>query len=293
MAELRDKIRSLVRDDKLEAAIDFLLAFLGEREPDLSTELTEQARTLQQNRKQARKGLLTNAEESQVRRRVAFALLDLLAEIQTVSPEAQEAATAPAAREPGAARQAFISYSHHDQEVVQRLAQVLQSAGIVVLMDDKVMRAGEGIESFIRESIARADVTVSVVSRKSLLSAWVATETIQAFERGRFDRGKQLIAGYLDDSFFLPDFRLLATEEIDARLKELDDLLPRYIQAKLDTVELNKEKTRLFHLRNDLGEILLWLKEHLALDLREASFERSLARLIDAIQSQEGAPAGP
>ncbi len=282
MADLRDEVTALIRADKLEGTVDRLLAFLGKRDPELIAELTEHGRTLERSRKQVRRGLLAGTEESLIRTKVAYALLDLLPEILE-APDAN----APPTQETTGAKQAFISYSHHDREAAERLAQALRSAGVVVLIDDKAMRAGEGIESFIKDSIAKADVTVSLVSRTSLLSAWVAMETIQAFEHGRFDRGRQFIACYLDDGFFQPGFRLTATQEIDARIGEIDELLPRYAEEKLDPVELNSEKSRLFKLRNNLGEILLRLKEHLTLDLRKESFESSIARLIHAIQVPE------
>ena len=281
MDELRSEVTALIRADKLEGAVDRLLAFLGERKPELVAELTEHGRTLERSRKQVRRGLLAAAEENLIRAKVAYALLDLLPEISEVS------GNAPPTQETAAARQVFISYSHQDREAAERVAQALRSAGVVVLIDDKAMRAGEGIESFIKESISKADVTVSLVSRTSLLSAWVAMETIQAFEQGRFDRGKQVIAGYLDDGFFHPTFRLTATKEIDARISEIDQLLPLYAEQKLDPVDLNREKSRLFKLRNNLGEILLWLKEHLALDFRSGSFEGSVAKLIQEVQARE------
>jgi TIR domain/Effector-associated domain 11 len=208
MAELREEVTALIRADKLEGTVDRLLAFLGERSPDLTKELTEHGRTLESGRRQARRGLLTDADENVIRRKVTFALLDLLDEILKA-----RGVDTPLTQETSAAAQAFISYSHQDREAAASLAQALRSAGIVVLIDDNAMRAGESIESFLKESIAKADVTVSLVSRTSLLSAWVAIETIQAFEQGRFDRKKQFIAGYLDDEFFRPDFRL--TDEGD------------------------------------------------------------------------------
>jgi hypothetical protein len=84
----------------------------------------------------------------------------------------------------------------------------------------------------------------------------------------------------------------LPTKEIDERIREIDGLLPRYAEEKLDPVELNSEKSRLFKLRNSLGEILFHLKEHLTLDLRGESFEGSVARLIHTLQTREKETVG-
>ena len=48
-------------------------------------------------------------------------------------------------------------------------------------------------------------------------------------------------------------------------------------------MDLNQEKTRLYDLRNNLGNILARLKETLCLDLRDPQFEKSCSFLVAAI----------
>lgn len=298
MSDRRDEVTALIRADRLEAAVDRLQDSLGQADPEVAAELTDHRRTLERARRQTRRGLMTEEDEGLARRKVTYALLELIgaAADLPVAPDEDDSGEGGSDRAVGgtddgnghgAGKKAFISYSHQNREEAARLAEALRSAGIGVIIDDRAMAAGEGIEGFIRKSIAEADVTVSLVSRASLLSAWVAQESLTAFESGRHDRSKRFIAGYLDDDFFELEFRLKATREINRRLEEIEQLLPQYAEEKIDPVDLNLEKTRLFKLRNELGEILLRLKEHLTLDLRPESFEASVARLIDTIQGQD------
>ena len=64
---------------------------------------------------------------------------------------------------------------------------------------------------------------------------------------------------------------------------EIDKLIPKYIKKRIDTNDLNNQKTRLFQLRNNLGDILLRLKESLCLDIRENKFEESVSKIVSTI----------
>ena len=92
-----------------------------------------------------------------------------------------------------------------------------------------------------------------------------------------------MIACYLDDEWMEPDFRLKCTEQIDARLQKLDELLAEYTAKKIDSVDLSDEQTRLYGLRNNLGTILATLKGSLCLDVRDPQFDASATRLVETI----------
>jgi hypothetical protein len=61
-----------------------------------------------------------------------------------------------------------------------------------VSLDVDTMEPGERIQDFIERSIRDSDVVVSIVSTRSLLSRWVAVETINTFHRRKWD-GKLFI----------------------------------------------------------------------------------------------------
>ena len=188
------------------------------------------------------------------------------------------------------AKNVFISYNHEDRLVADKLKAALEGKGITVTIDNASMSAGASIQEFIESSIRDSDLTLSIVSSRSLLSAWVALESVTAFYSEKLRGDKRFIACYLDDDFFDTDFRLKATEQIDAKIKDIDDKIPKYIEQKIDTNDLNGQKSRLFKLRNDLGDILQKLKDSLTLDIRDPEFDRSLARIIKSIEEIPSRP---
>lgn len=179
----------------------------------------------------------------------------------------------------------FVSYNHSDADHAQRVQRLLEKHAVDVIIDVQDMTPGERIPDFIRRSLSDSDAVVSIVSDRSLLSAWVAMETIQALQSNNWMKDKQFIACYLDDGFFQDEYRLEATRRIDERLNQIEQLLRQYTAERLDPVDLNDEKTRLYELRNNLGLILATLKNSLCLDVRDERFDESGRRLVAAVQS--------
>lgn len=178
----------------------------------------------------------------------------------------------------------FLSYSSRERETALKLKSSLERLGVTVRIDVEALRPGQGIRSFILESIRGTTATLLLVSQASLVSDWVALEVGTSLADIDLWGKRAFVAGYLDDGFFDPKFRLQATDTIDARLKQIEDLLPDYIQRKLDTNDLDDEKARLHKLRNELGTILSFLKNCLAVDLRGDQFENGLRRLANMLR---------
>jgi hypothetical protein len=179
----------------------------------------------------------------------------------------------------------FLSYNHADADAAAKLRAALHSHSIPVLIDSEAIRPGERIRDFIERSLHDSETVLSLVSSRSLLSAWVALETIQALQRNQWIGGRQFIACYLDDAFFDPECRLTLTRQIDDRLRRIEQLLPEHAASRIDTRDLDEEKTRLYDLRNNLGLILETLKSTLCLDLRNDRFDESITRLITALRN--------
>lgn len=180
-------------------------------------------------------------------------------------------------------KRVFVSYNHNDSVVAAQIKTYLQQHGFEIIFDTDTMTPGQPIVQFIDRSVADAEAVISVVSSQSLLSAWVALETIACFEREKWERRKLFIACTLTDDFFLPEFRLNCTGRIDDRINEIERLLPKYAEQRIDSVDLNEEKTRLYDLRNNLGRVLVRLKGSLCLDIREPAFDRSLKQLVTTL----------
>jgi len=179
-------------------------------------------------------------------------------------------------------RRVFISYNHKDKLIADKLSNNLKLSGAKVIIDSEMMKAGENISNFIEKCILESDITLSIISNNSLLSSWVGIETINTFYHEKYS-DKKFIACYTDDDFFDNKFRITATRKIDEKIKELDNLILEYMELKLDPTDLNNEKTRLFQLRNNLGDILQRLRNSLCIDINDNVFEDNIKRIISAI----------
>jgi len=181
-------------------------------------------------------------------------------------------------------KRVFISYSHADAGTATEVREYLRRSGFDVIFDAESMAAGGNIKDFIANSVREADAVVSIVSTRNLLSAWVSLETAASFEREQWQQSKVFVPCTLTSDFLLPDFRLRCTNEIDARLREIENLLPQYAGQKLDSTDLDQEKNRLYDLRNNLGKVLARLKDSLSLDLREETLHQNLKRLVESLK---------
>ena len=181
----------------------------------------------------------------------------------------------------------FISYNHNDSAVALKIQDALKKGDIEVIIDRENMMAGTKIKEFIEDSIRDSTVTVSLVSNKSLKSAWVAMETIDSIFLERYKKNKKFIACYLDEEFFQPDYTLKTVGSIDNQIKANQKLIVEHQKKMLDTRNLNNENTRLIALRNNLDGIIGNLKDSLCLDVRGDKFEQSMNKLIDTIEADE------
>ena len=182
-------------------------------------------------------------------------------------------------------KKVFISYNHDDREIAKKLEDALRIRDIEITID-QAMKPGQDIRDFILKSIRKTDVTLSLVSNKSLLSAWVALESIYTFYHERFDDDKLFIACYIDDDFFESGFQARATDQINKQITDVETAIDDLRKRNQDSVALDDKKTRLYDLRHNLGKILKRLNNSLTLDIRDEKFDESVERIIDAIMVQ-------
>ncbi len=286
---LRASVQALVANDDLLGAVGALKSALGKERHDLAQELVALESGVRRDEKNHRRGVMDYADFERARRKAAFAILGVLDDAEAAAtpsadgePAANEGRLAPGGTA-GDGPRIFLSYNHGDADEALALRAALEERGIRIHIDREAMEAGEGIRAFIESSIRETSATVCLVSNRSLLSAWVAMETVDAFYAERSGGGRRFIACYIDEDFFRPGYRLEATERIDAKIAEIEALIPRYVEKRIDTNDLNTEKSRLYALRNNLGDILLRLKESLTLDLRGNAFETSVDRVARAL----------
>lgn len=77
----------------------------------------------------------------------------------------------------------FISYSHNDEELVNRLCSRMRDEGLRVWYAPEDMKGGRKIHEQIDEAIRMHDKLLLVLSEHSMASEWVATEIYHARQR--------------------------------------------------------------------------------------------------------------
>jgi hypothetical protein len=112
--------------------------------------------------------------------------------------------------------------------------------------------------------------------------AWAIARMMKSSERLYM----RLAAGRPD---FAYNIAQAAAEDFHGRIIEYQPI-QEYNAKKIDTNDLNSQKTRLYKLLNYLGDILQKLNVSLTLDIRESEFDRSLARIVRSIEEMPGSP---
>jgi hypothetical protein len=183
---------------------------------------------------------------------------------------------------------AFLSYAHADSEIAFAFREALSACGLEVIIDTKNLALGEDLVNFARSSVRRADATICVISTASLSSAWVIFEAVSALQSEHVDPSRRLIACAIDQDFLQPEFRLTLTTALDEKLLRLDELLLRYVEQRLATIDISAERDRLIQMRSDLGDVLARLKNSLTLTLTREGLTWCAQAAADYIRQLKG-----
>jgi hypothetical protein len=141
------------------------------------------------------------------------------------------------------------------------------------------MMAGSKISDFIRKSIAETDVTVSIVSEKSLLSAWGAMETVLTLHNQ-----KQFIACYITDKFFDLAFVRSSAETVAVRIDDIQKEIQERFTINMGIEDLSDELSRQQDLRHNLPKIIGELRSRLCIDIAGYNFLDNVPKVIKAIK---------
>lgn len=182
----------------------------------------------------------------------------------------------------------FISYNHKDQSTALQIKDKLTAAGFEVFIDMEKMRAGQNIDQFILECIRDSDATLSLISEKSLLSAWVATETILSSTDEKI-RCRHFLPCYIETAFFDRSFTGKAQDSIDQELLEIKNLMKIALDKCRSTKDLESERDRLLKLNANLPEIIGKFRDTLCIDLTPDHFEAGMQKIISDLQAGNGA----
>ena len=179
----------------------------------------------------------------------------------------------------------FISYSHADADVAKRLKHQLELAKIDVFMDTKTLTFGSNITAFIEDTIRKTDYTIAIISKNSLMSAWVIKEYLETMMHEHVRSSKKFIPVYIDHSLFDDDFFITSLQSIQKEIDQLHKLMNDDIVKDIKKNNLTSKYDRLITLKQNLGDFIYKLNNQLAADFSTpALFNENVAKLIDLIK---------
>ncbi|MEM1322877.1 MAG: TIR domain-containing protein [Bacteroidota bacterium] len=163
----------------------------------------------------------------------------------------------------------FISYSHSDQKVAQKMKKALEAADIEVFIDADYLKPGTSIADFIQDMINRTDATISIVSKRSLLSGWVGMESDLTLQHEKFKADKQFIACAIDLEFFDDLFVFNSLKEIDKKVKDYQSKIDevRAMNNLIDTSDLENKRDLQRDLLINLPKIINRLNRFYTVDI--------------------------
>lgn len=212
-------------------------------------------------------------------------LLDIAKKMPDAAPATSgTSSTATTTNTPSGSKQrtVFLSYNHKDKAVAGQVKSYLEGHGIKVTIDSEAMAAGEDIADFINKCIRESDVTLSLVSTNSLLSAWVGMETMNTLV-GEKIAGKKFISVVVEGAFYDRKFVDTAFTTIEERMAELKELIMARLEKDRGIEDLQSERTRNKNLLNDLPEIVANLRARLNVDISGENFDSGMGKVAKDI----------
>lgn len=268
----KQAIIDLIHESEIEQAIDALKNALPG-----NNDVILQAGRWKGLVKDMDKGLLDQGFYRMEKNRITQALLGLAEKVKDAAGPANGSAGGGAVKP-----RVFISYNHKDSGMAHRIKAFLESKQIPVTIDAEAMQPGEDIQQFINKCIRESDVTLSLVSSNSLLSAWVGMETMNTLA-GENIANKKFIAVVIDSAFYDLGFVRNSMTTIDKRLADLKEEMKYRLENDLGFEDLQNERTRNNDLKNDLPKIVANLKNRLNVDISGDNFDAGMERVSKAI----------
>lgn len=312
-------LRQLLQTDNLAQFLTEMLEATEQNgQKDLHSDITLQSAAYHGNERQKRSGIISDSFYAQTRAKIRYALESLLGEykdngkyifdneslgenksavtgdgnivIQGVNnsnitihkPETQKIehhSDKPIKHKP----KVFISYNHGDKAIALKVKAYLEKQGLQVTIDVENLHAGDDIKTFIEKSIKENDITLSIVSEKSLMSTWVSMETVNTFYAQKYTE-KKFIAAFIGGSFFKRSFVRETAMKIQSEITEIRDEIQACLDSNLSILHLQNELRRYEDLEHHLPAIVQRLKESLSVDISGENFEAGMKQILESIE---------
>lgn len=138
----------------------------------------------------------------------------------------------------------FISYSHRDFEIVEKIATYLVSRNIHIWIDKWQLNHGDSLIKKIQEAITESSVLLIMLSKNSIESEWCKKELTAGLLRELEEKRVVTIPVLLDDCsipLFLRDkYYVDFRNDFDQTVKSLQDSLLKHTDITLNRVEDKK-----------------------------------------------------
>ncbi|MEM9276260.1 MAG: TIR domain-containing protein, partial [Cyanobacteria bacterium P01_F01_bin.143] len=178
----------------------------------------------------------------------------------------------------------FISYNHNDKDIVDKIKEKLESEQINVVIDSKNLLGGRDIEEFINQAIKNTDVTLLMVSKDSLLSAWVAMESIKTLSVSEINQSAKFIPCLIKDDISSRTFTDDVLDIIENEIREINSVI-KYLVEKNRVIEyLQNDLARYKKLESNIGEIVRNIKESSYIDLGGDKLDDNFPKLLRSIR---------
>lgn len=279
-----DKLRKLVAESKTEIALQALKA-----ETVTNATIQNEVITLMAKftalRKKETIGVLNEEEVIRLHTQINFSVLELINEMEAGNINVRSALPQETGILNDTRKTVFISYNHNDVFVANRLKEKLHAEKIHVIIDNEQMQAGEDIKVFIESSLREAETVILIVSKQSLLSAWVAMEAVNSFQYEKTGIQKKFIACYINNDFFDRRFADDALDYIEAEITDIQKLISARMNKNRSIRDLQNELARVTELRNSIDEIIRRLREKRCIDITGENLETNFQAILKAIVS--------
>ena len=176
----------------------------------------------------------------------------------------------------------FISYNHKDVQLAEKIKHHLLNEKIKVVIDSDNLGAGEDIKGFIEDNVRKNSVVLSVVSTNSLMSSWVAMESVNTLYAQKVS-DKKFIAACIDSSFFKRSFVDDALNKIEDEIQDIKETITKRLEKGRNITDLQNELARFMNLQHNLPNIVQRLKESLSVDVSGDNFEKGMRKIIASI----------
>lgn len=271
-----DKFELLLSKNDIQQLIDeFIIALNESKQNNLYDNMLLISSRYNRNEEKSRKGMISEADYNLETNKITNSIKDYFREYKPINSKAIVQ---------NGRKKIFLSYNHKDKVIANAIKLELEKFGLEITIDSENMFAGDDIKNFIEESIKHTNVTLSLVSSNSLMSAWVAMESINTIYAQKVVE-KQFIATFIDSAFFKRDFVDKALNKIDKEIEKIKKLINTRLAKNRNITDLQTELERYNDLNHNLPKIIQRLKDSLSVNITGENFQSGIIKIVQSIKS--------